>query len=140
MLICKKPATMIDTDHRFAILSHWKETNHDLLHRCYRWGHDWRDRHVFDCSEQRGEEMRLIDADMLCTDVRVSIRHPYKRREDVEYVDFDQIDNMPTIEAIPIDWLYERIEGLKKSGFNNEASAVEIVLDVWKARNDDVCE
>lgn len=73
--------------------------------------------------------MRLVDADALKEDVEFQQGHMFP--EDLSYRIPRMIDNAPTIDAIPVEWLeaqnnsteyYKTIQG----------QAVELILELWQ--------
>lgn len=70
---------------------------------------------------------RLIDADKL----RTVIHRAYS--DDLEIL--DKIDDAETVDAIPIDWINQRIETLAETGgllANLGAALVMKMVDEWK--------
>ena len=84
--------------------------------------------------------MRLVDADALKEQVEshvvsmsvcLSMDEHYGKvtmREDC----LKDIDNAPTVDAIPVEWLDWRIMNAKYNGIKEAADAFEFVLKCWK--------
>ena len=70
--------------------------------------------------------MRLIDADAIIYD---------EREEGVLSVTEYDIDNMPTIEAIPISWIKERIKWCEENGQRKAAGIHATLLWEWDECN-----
>ncbi len=68
--------------------------------------------------------MRLIDADAIVYD---------EREEGVLSVTEYDIDSMPTIEAIPVDWISKRIGELIAHGHVSQASCLAAeIISLWR--------
>jgi hypothetical protein len=73
---------------------------------------------------QGGERVRLIDADALPIVTRGKNHHR-------QYV-FADITDAPTIDAIPLDWLREKMRGYASALKSTELSAVVTVMSMWE--------
>lgn len=71
----------------------------------------------------------MIDADAL-KDNMFSYAAPEMvwDRGDIEH----KIDEMPTISAIPVEWLEWRVMNAKYNGIKEAADAFDFVLNCWK--------
>lgn len=84
--------------------------------------------------------LRLIDADALKEQVEshvvsmsvcLSMDEHYGKvtmREDC----LTDIDNAPTVDAIPVEWLEWRVMNAKYNGIKEAADAFDFVLNCWK--------
>lgn len=84
--------------------------------------------------------LRLIDADALKEQVEshvvsmsvcLSMDEHYGKvtmREDC----LEDIDNAPTVDAIPVEWLEWRTMNAKYNGIKEAADAFDFVLNCWK--------
>lgn len=68
--------------------------------------------------------MRLIDSEEL-EKALVGIL-PYK------YVTERVVKAMPTIEAIPIEWLNKVIEHYRENGWHDDAEDLELLINDWR--------
>ena len=73
--------------------------------------------------------MRLIDADAL-EQKRIYI-------DDYPAVLELDIDNAPTIDAIPVEWLEWRVVNAKYNGIKEAADAFDFVLKCWKEQEEE---
>lgn len=72
--------------------------------------------------------MRLIDAD--------SIPWFVEGVGDIPVVTKEEIDNMPTVDAIPIEWIQKKIQIIEETGdFYSSAVLVEMI-EGWRTKND----
>lgn len=79
---------------------------------------------------------RLIDANAL--------KLEYPKDEDWEYYPVntnsevcETIDAMPTVEAIPIEWIKEVIHMAEKTGFTDYAYKLNVLLSDWAERKEE---
>ena len=84
--------------------------------------------------------MRLVDADALKEQVEshvvsmsvcLSMDEHYGKvtmREDC----LEDIDNAPTVDAIPVEWLEWRVMNAKYNGIKEAADAFDFVMNCWK--------
>lgn len=70
--------------------------------------------------------MRLIDADTIIYD---------EREEGVLSVTEYDIDSMPTIESIPISFLYEYMTLCELVGLYKSKETIECLIDDWREKN-----
>lgn len=70
---------------------------------------------------------RLIDADALKT-IRSIQSADYNSIETIQH----WIDNAPTVDAIPVEWLEWRVMNAKYNGIKEAADAFDFVLKCWK--------
>lgn len=70
--------------------------------------------------------MRLIDADKLVVDARLG-------DDEIPYVSKTQIDEEPTVEAIPIEWVKKWVKNWKP--YTNVKSDVFYMLEEWEKEN-----
>ena len=47
----------------------------------------------------------------------------------------DEIDEMPTVEAIPVKWLEDRIRLYRDCGNDLRANVIENEIELWRAKN-----
>ena len=83
-----------------------------------------------DFGDKGGEDVsRLIDADALHSNFfDYSAREMVWDRGDVEH----KINEMPTIDAIPVEWIEWQIMNAKYNGIKEAADAFEFVLNCYK--------
>ena len=70
--------------------------------------------------------MRLIDADKLVVDARLG-------ENEIPYVSKAQIDEAPTVEAIPIEWI--KRWAMKSENTYNREQIIEMLND-WEKENE----
>lgn len=73
--------------------------------------------------------MRLIDADAIPWDVEGVGEIPVITKE--------EIDEMPTVDAVPVEWIEVDIEASAFSGYDIHAYEVASMLEEWKERNEE---
>jgi hypothetical protein len=84
--------------------------------------------------------MRLIDADALKEEIEfhptsVSVCMTVAEAKGQTYFKnrcLEDIDNAPTIDAIPIDWLREKMRGYASALKSTELSAMVTVMSMWE--------
>ena len=69
--------------------------------------------------------MRLIDADAL------KERKVYSVERHEKIVPVAEIDWMPTIDAIPVEWILHIAETLENNGSKNRSGAIRAMVDLW---------
>lgn len=72
---------------------------------------------------------RLIDADAISWEL-----------VDVGYIPVitkDEIDELPTVDAIPIEWIKEVIRMAEKTGFTDYAYKLNVLLSDWAERKEE---
>lgn len=88
--------------------------------------------------------MRLIDADAMLEHLRKDPLFPLVEQYGLVGV----IDAMPTVDAVPLEWIKRRIEGLNNQAENStddniwaefarEAFALEKILKFWAERKEE---
>ena len=75
--------------------------------------------------------MRLINANKLVVDARLG-------EDETPYVSKAQIDEAPTVEAIPIEWIEKWVEKYNKDldPWFQGRTAVDDMLDDWEKENE----
>lgn len=73
--------------------------------------------------------MRLIDADAL---IRSTIYNPLH----VPYITKSDIEAAPTVDAIPIEFIRERMEGYYKNSYTELGACLETLIEDWRKNND----
>lgn len=74
---------------------------------------------------QKGWKMRLIDADAIPWEVAYIGEFPVITKE--------EIDNMPTAEAIPVEFIESTMNRWKEIiGYEESVEALRILIDNWK--------
>ena len=90
--------------------------------------------------------MRLIDVDRLLKEFPIRINHYDKENGNFRYVlgieaVMDYVKEMPTVEAIPIEWLKEKCNEADNMGMGIDDWSVkdcyELVLGDWGKENED---
>ena len=79
--------------------------------------------------------MRIIDAD----EIKNLQWILYRGYNDAcrEYVTIEGINTLPTIEAIPVEWIKEIVEVAEKVGADKYAEDLRILLADWREENED---
>ena len=78
--------------------------------------------------------MRLIDADEIVKETwGVVIKDMFHMDETVDVISRKDIDNAPTVEAIPIEWIKTWIETKYNAVYNNN---VWDMLEDWEKENE----
>ncbi len=73
--------------------------------------------------------MRLIDADKV-----ISLWDKYHYSIATHAIEFDdELRKLPTVDAIPIDWIEAQIEEAGYSGYDMHAYELATMLEEWKA-------
>ncbi len=82
--------------------------------------------------------MRLIDADDLKKSIikRLGISDE-KFLLAAEKTLYEEIENAPTVEAIPIEWIKEVICLAEKTGFTDYAYKLNVLLSDWAERKEE---
>lgn len=78
--------------------------------------------------------MRPIDADALKVNIEQAEDETYETTGYIMHMSdsFAIIDNAPTIDAIPVDWLREKMRGYASALKSTELDAVVRVLRMWE--------
>ena len=79
--------------------------------------------------------MRLIDADKL-KDWLYNMPYYNDSINDRTYIR-DHIDQMPTVQAIPLKWLKEQIELASSNGEDDYANAIDWTVTKWLTEVED---
>lgn len=72
--------------------------------------------------------MRPIDADAL---LKAICSYPYGYRGMIK----SEIENQPTVDAIPIEYIREHMNGFYDHGYNEFGSALEALIMDWEEEN-----
>lgn len=72
--------------------------------------------------------MRPIDADA------ITYKYMFKHGGFAEAVEKENIDMMPTVDAIPIEWIEAQIEEAGYSGYDMHAYELATMLEEWKEK------
>lgn len=78
--------------------------------------------------------MRLIDVDELF--VVDTIEQVNGELNIVSWVPLSQIEDAPTVEAIPVEWIKETIELAENVQASKYAEHLRILLEDWRKEND----
>ena len=79
--------------------------------------------------------MRLVDADALCTHIENEFDgvYVYDVSGNEAAREFcDMVDIAPTIDAIPVEWLREKMRGYASSLKSTETAALVMVMQMWQ--------
>ena len=58
-------------------------------------------------------------------------------KKEIRFVNREQIDNAPKIDAIPIKWLEKKIDEYLDDGYNTSGTALRYIIDEWRRENGD---
>ena len=80
--------------------------------------------------------MRLIDADEIVKETwGVVIKDMFHMDETVDVISRKDIDNAPTVNAIPIEWIKKKCRELYEHLYLDESLGIQRLLRDWEKEN-----